>query len=448
MIDAPVQASAAPPEVRSEAAPASAPRTILCVDDEPNILSAMKRLFRPTGHRVLIAESGAAALELLRTERVDLIISDMRMPAMSGAELLQQVRSQWPTITRILLTGYADMSSTIAAINEGQIHRYITKPWNDSEILVTVKDAFDRKSLEDEKARLETLTITQNEQLKQLNATLEHKVVERTAELAQANDRLKKNYVNSIKTFSNLIELRGGQLVGHSRKVADLSRKTAKAMGLNETQSHEIFIAGLMHDIGQIGLSDHILASPVSKLKPDEGIQYRLHPVLGEQALMGLDDMQPVAALIRSHHERWDGRGFPDGLQADDIPLGARILAVADAFVDMQSGHVITECLSQAEALTMVKRGTGIQFDARVAEVFLKLFDRPPPPQAPQPLAVGSEGLQPGMVLARDFVSPEGVMLLAAGHVLTEDLIKRIQVFERRSGRPVELAIHPRQELT
>ncbi|MGH7290971.1 MAG: response regulator, partial [Myxococcota bacterium] len=210
--------------------PQAIPRTVLCVDDEPSILSAMKRLFRSSGHRVLTAESGAAALALLETETVDLIISDMRMPMMTGAELLSQVRTRWPEITRLLLTGYADIDSTISAINEGQIHRYIAKPWKDSEILGTVAEAFERKALVAEKNRLEALSIRQNEELKALNATLEQKVEERTAELAQLNDRLKKNYFNSIKSFSNLIELRGGQLVGHSRKVADLARRTAKTL--------------------------------------------------------------------------------------------------------------------------------------------------------------------------------------------------------------------------
>jgi response regulator RpfG family c-di-GMP phosphodiesterase len=425
--------------------PAALPvvRTILCVDDEPNILAAMKRLFRPTGHRVIVAESGAAALDLLAVEAVDLIISDMRMPSMNGAELLQRVRAHWPSVTRILLTGYADIASTIAAINEGQIHRYITKPWNDSELLITVKDAFDRRALQEEHARLAALTVSQNEALKQLNATLEQKVSERTAELGQANERLKKNYFNSIKTFSNLIELRGGHMVGHARKVADLARKTAKALSLSEPVIHDIFTAGLLHDIGQIGMSDHILTTPVSKLTPEEGIQYRLHPVMGEQALMGLDDMAPVAALIRSHHERWDGRGFPDGLKGDDIPMGAQILCIADAYDDLLAGRFVSGSLSPADAMTMIKRGIGQQFAPRVADAFISLFNRPPAPPPPQPLALSSEGLQPGMVLARDFVSTEGVMLLAAGHVLTEDLIKRIHAFERRSGRTVQLAILP-----
>lgn len=426
--------------------PQAIPRTVLCVDDEPSILSALKRLFRPTGHRILTAESGAAALALLESESIDLIISDMRMPMMTGAELLSQVRTRWPDVTRLLLTGYADIDSTISAINDGQIHRYIAKPWKDSEILGTVAEAFERKALIAEKNRLEALSIRQNEELKALNATLEQKVEERTAELAQLNDRLKKNYFNSIKSFSNLIELRGGALVGHSRKVADLARRTAKALNLDDTQSHDVFIAALMHDIGKIGLSDVTLSKPVSKMTPEESARYRLHPIFGEQALMGLDDMQPVAALIRSHHERHDGRGFPDALKEDAIPMGARILAVVDAYEDMQAGHLITECLSPNEARTMIGRGRGTQFDPVVVDAFLSLFAKPTAPPPHRPLRLRTNELRSGMVLASDFLSAEGVLLLAADHVLTDELIARIKAFERREGRPILLAIRPAQE--
>ena len=430
------------PQASSDS-PVTASRTILCVDDEPSILSSLRRLFRTTDYRILTAESGAVALDLLQTESIDLIISDMRMPEMSGAELLQQVSTRWPSITRLLLTGYADMKATIAAINEGQIQRYIAKPWNDNDIRMIVKDVFERKTLEEQ---LEALKIRQHDELKSLNNSLERKVDERTAELVLASERLKKNYFNSIKAFSNLIELRGGHLMGHARKVADLTRKTAQAMQLDANQAHEIFIASLLHDIGQIGLSDQLLIKPVPKMTPEEGTQYRLHPILGEQTLMALDDMQPVAAIIRSHHERFDGQGFPDGLKGVGIPIGARILAIADMYEDLMAGHFISEALSPTQARTLIARGRGIQFDPDVTDAFLSLFAAPPAVPAHRPLKLRTDELKVGMVLAHDFLSTEGVLLLAADHVLTEELIDRIKIFERRLGKPILLAIRQVKE--
>ena len=160
--------------------------TLLLVDDEPSILSALRRLFRPHGYRIFTAESGAAGLAILEQESIDLIISDMRMPEMDGATFLKQVRQRWPQAMRILLTGYADITSTVSAINEGEIYRYIAKPWDDTEMLTVVREATERQRLESENRRLTALTQAQNEELKSLNASLEQKVAERTAELRQA----------------------------------------------------------------------------------------------------------------------------------------------------------------------------------------------------------------------------------------------------------------------
>ena len=425
---------------------AAGQRTVMCVDDEPNILSALRRLFRASGCRILLAGGGAEALELLAQEKVDLIISDMRMPGMDGAELLEQVRRRWPHITRVLLTGYADVKSTIAAINRGEIYRYINKPWNDDEMLLMVQQAFERHALQDEKRRLEALTQAQNDELKALNASLEEKVVERTAELACATERLKKNYLNSIKVVSNLVELRGGALNGHARKVAGLARRTAQQLGMNGVDTHEVFIAAMLHDIGHIGLPEPLLACSVPLMSAEDRAAYVKHPVLGEQALMPLDDMRGVAALVRSHHERPDGQGYPDGLAGDAIPLGARVLAVVDAWDDLQSGHLIRTPLSADQARTMLLRGRGSQFDPVVLDAFIQVISPARREVGPQCIELPVDALKPGMVLGRELHSAEGVMLLAVEHVLTADLIQRIRAHALRCAEP--LVFHIRVDRT
>lgn len=423
-------------------ATAQAPWTILCVDDEPNILSSLKRALRNPHYRVLTVPGGAEALAIMEAEPADLVISDMRMPGMDGAQLLGQVRRRWPRTMRILLTGYADVTSTIAAINEGQIYRYVNKPWDDGELQVTVAQALERLALEREKTRLETLTRSQNEELRSFNAQLELRVEQRTAEVTQANDKLKRNYMTSIKVFANLIELRGSQLVGHGRRLAESTRQVAKAMGCSSEDTQTVFVAALLHDIGLIGLSDEILAKPVPKLTAEELALYRKHPILGEQSLLALDDMQPVAALIRAHHERFDGQGFPDALAGADIPLGARILAVADAHDDLLNGHMGAPGLKTAQVRTLMMHGRGLQFDPEVLDVFLHI-NQPSAPAPPAPLLMTTESLQPGMVLAADLVSREGAVLLATDHVLTADTIRRIRLYEQREGIRIELRVRP-----
>lgn len=415
--------------------------TVLCVDDEPNILSALKRALRG-GCRVLTAVSGAQAIEVLQSESVDLIISDMRMPGMDGAQLLEHAHRHWPQTVRILLTGYADMAATVAAINRGRIFRYINKPWDDGELQMTVRQGLERLALEREKQRLEALTRTQNEQLIEINTQLEHRVQERTAEVTQAHEKLKRSYLNSIKVFSNLLEMRGGRLAGHGRRVADVARKLAQRMKLPGEDQQHIFVAGLMHDIGLLGLNDALLAKPVSKYTADESTQYRQHSVAGEQSLMALDDMTPVGAIIRAHHERYDGLGFPDRRGGADIPIGARILAVADAYDELQTGQLADISVTAQEARTLMRRSRGQQFDPEVLDAFLDLTE-PNRPAGPDALTLSTKDLVPGMVLATDLISARGILMLTAGQQLTASLIQSIRSFEQREGSHLQLNIRP-----
>ncbi|MEX8193888.1 HD domain-containing phosphohydrolase [Comamonas guangdongensis] len=414
---------------------------ILCVDDEPHIAAALRRLLRGAGHAVHLASSGEEALALLEAESIDLVISDMRMPGMDGAQLLARVRERWPAVGRVLLTGYADLQSTIAAINAAHVYRYLTKPWDDRELLTVVQQISDYQILQREKERLEAVAHAQNKELAQLNATLEHKVLERTAELSEAHKKLKKSYVASIRMFSNLLEWRGGPLAGHSHRVADLTRRTAKVMGLSESEQQDAFVAALIHDIGHITLPDGMLARPVPRLNPEELGKYRQHTSQGEQLLLAIDDAYAVATLVRHHHEHFDGSGYPDGLSAVAIPIGARILAVADTYDDLQIGHLSSSPLSPADARTMIAHGRGKQFDPEVVDAFLQLLlDAAPIPEAP-PIPTSPTDLRPGMTLARDFLSGAGVVLLPAGHVLTAELIRRIQLRAAHEELPIQLPI-------
>jgi response regulator RpfG family c-di-GMP phosphodiesterase len=433
-----VQAGLATVEVPSlatlEAAEAQ-PWTVLCVDDEPSILSALRRVLRVEGCRLLVAQGGAEALAILATESVDVVVSDMRMPGMDGAQLLARVREEWPGTARILLTGYADMDATIAAINNGQIYRYIHKPWDEHELRLTVRQAAERQQLERERQRLQDLTAVQNQALQELNVALEARVAERTAELSVANDRLKRNYLTVIRTFSGLLELRGGVLAGHGKRVGDLARRMGVALELPTEQIQDLFVAGLLHDLGFTAIPENVLTIAQMLLGPAEMNAYRRHPVLAAQALMALEDMQGVIPMVRGHHERYDGKGFPDRLMGDDIPLGARILAVH--YDDLLHGHITGKPLKPDQAKSLLQRGAGEQFDPELLAVLLRLTDEQP---TQYPLReVAARELKPGMVIGRDLKTAENVVLLAIGQVLSTGLIQRIQRFEEREGVPVSL---------
>jgi response regulator RpfG family c-di-GMP phosphodiesterase len=424
-------------------APPGGPWTVLCVDDESNILSALRRVLRGAGYQVLVADGGAAALERLAVDEVHAVISDMRMPGMDGAQLLEQVHQRWPQVVRVLLTGQADMQSTVAAINRGRILRYLTKPWDEPELLATLREGVDRLALEREKTRLEALTQQQNAALLTLNAELEDRVAARTAELSDANGKLQRNHLKTIKVFSNLLELRGDRLAGHGRRVAETARELARAMGLPEPECLDVFVAGLLHDIGLIGTLDRLLAKPTARYTAEEMALFREHATAGEHSLLALDDMQAVLPMIRGHHERWDGQGFPDHLAGGAIPLGACILAVADTYDDLQQGQIVDSQLSAAEARTLMRQARGTQFNPEVLDVFLQMTEpqapRPPPPM----LRVPSVALEAGMVLAADLVSSRGVLMLTKGHRLTSSLIARMREFEAREGGALQISVVP-----
>jgi response regulator RpfG family c-di-GMP phosphodiesterase len=418
-----------------------APWNLLCVDDEPNILSALRRLLRPHGYQVTIANSGAQALAVMEEQAFDLVISDMRMPEMDGAQFLEQVKRRWPDTVRLLLTGYADVTSTVDAINKGEIYRYISKPWDDNELLLIVRQALERKALEREKVRLELLTARQNEELRDLNANLELKVMERTVELRKAHDKVKTSFLTSIKVFANLIELRGSNLAGHSRRVADLARKIANRMALSPADSQDVFLAGLLHDIGKIGLPDLLLVKPVPQMTGEELGLYRKHPVKGEQSVMALEELRGAARIVRSHHERFDGQGYPDGLMGDSIPIGARILCVANDYDGLQIGSLSVRRYTQEDAKKLIAEGKGKRYDPQVIEAFLDIVGKVEVRDTGE-IELGVADLKPGMILSRDLLSRDGVLLLAADYILDANLIRQIRDYA--ASENIVMHIHVR----
>jgi response regulator RpfG family c-di-GMP phosphodiesterase len=426
----------------SPVTPANKP-TLLLVDDESSILTALQRLFRPHGYRIFTAESGPAGLAILENETVDVVVSDMRMPGMDGAQFLEQVFSRWPDTKRILLTGYSDAGATVAAINQGKIWRYVSKPWNDDEILVTVGQALAHRQLMHENVRLTRLTRQQNEELKELNANLEQKVSERTAELAAANQQLRQGFLNTVQLFSNLIEIRGGKLAGHSRRVADLARRLAEHMSLTDADLQDVFLAALLHDIGKLGLPDNLLNAAFNALPPQSRSEVMHHPAKGQQLLMAVEQLAKAARLIRHHHEYYDGSGYPDRLKGLSIPLGARILAVANDYDALQIGVLTLHPHSPLEAQQYILKERGRRYDPQVVDAFFAMLAEDAA-KYPKELALRPADLRPGMVLTRDLMHAEGYTLLPRGRVLNAESIAQLRLME--TEEKLALTLHIRND--
>jgi len=429
---------AAPSSAMADDSLAVAP-TVLTVDDEPSVLSALRRVFRVQGIKTLQATSAAQGLILLESNAVDMVISDMRMPEMDGARFLEQVRAHDDSIVRILLTGYSDISSTVAAINKGAIHRYIAKPWDDQDLVLAVREALVRRDLEKRNAELTELTRRQNDELREANQTLESRVAARTSELQQINgmldaayEDLNNTFLHAVNVFSSLLELRGGQ-PGHSRRVAEISRETARRMEMSSRDIRDVQLAALVHDIGTIGFPDAMLGKPVSAFTGEEHLRYRRHPIDGEAALMALSQLQGVARIVRQHHERLDGRGFPEGLKGSDIVPGARIVAAASDLDDLLHAGMGDQRYTMENAKKVLVGSIDTRYDRKVVETIISVVDDMAK-AAKADVQLDVQDLRPGMVLARAMVTSKGATLLAAGHVFDERMVRQVQGFSLREG--------------
>jgi response regulator RpfG family c-di-GMP phosphodiesterase len=423
------------------------PPTLLLVDDEPSVLSALRRLFRLQGYDIEQATSGADALQVLARRPVDLVISDMRMPEMDGATFLEAVRQSHPDTVRLLLTGYADIGATVAAINRGEIHRYIAKPWDDQDLLLVVADALRRRALEQHNRALLALTRQQNLDLAALNHGLEDRVAARTAELEQlasmlqaAYDELDADFTKAMKVFSGLLELRHDGMAGHGRRVSALVERVARRLALDERSRHDLVLAALLHDIGKIGFSDELLRQPVSRLNAQELARYQRHPVDGEAALLSMDKLRGAALIVRQHHERVDGRGFPDQLGGDDIGLGARILAAASDYDGLVSGDLAETAYTAEQARQALYDGIGSHYDPAVVAALCSVLDQLAD-EAVAELKLDERALRPRMVLSQDLLTPMGAVLLPSGYRFDAAMVRRVTDLAERFGLHFQIRV-------
>ncbi|MCT8947254.1 HD domain-containing phosphohydrolase [Pseudomonas iridis] len=417
---------------------------VLLVDDEESILNSLRRLLRSQPYDVLLATSGAQALEILTQQPVDLVMSDARMPNMDGATLLAHVHELYPATTRIMLTGYADPAAIIKAINEGRINRYISKPWNDDEMLVTLLQALEHQHSERERQRLEQLAQVQNDQLKLLNSTLEKHVAARTAELQQTADmldlayeELKHSYVTGTEVFSLLANLRLPPAKQTNRQIIELVRAYCKMHGIDEASSRDLTMAAALYNIGKLSWTDNMMVTPSDLLRHTERDRYRGYPKQSESLLMTLDPMKDAARLILHHQERWDGSGFPDRLKGEAIPLGSRLLKLAVDFVELQRGLILERQMNSDEALLYLRQYAGKLYDPELVEDFIQVcaaFLSDVVLADPDVKVLGTRELAAGMILARNLNADNGMLLLNAGKVLSELLVDKLISFEAMEG--------------
>lgn len=416
--------------------------SILLVDDEENILRALQRLLMDEEDiEITVATSGEEGLKMLPDlVNLGLIVSDQRMPGMTGAQFLEKARTIKPDATRIILTGYADVTAAVDAINKGGAWRYLAKPWNDDELIRAIHEGLERYRIYMENRRLNALVLKQNQELDEWNANLKQRVLAQTTEirkkneeLTSSNSRLKCAFDGVIAAFAELINLRDKRFRRHGQNVSSLALQAAQALKLPAAEIETIRIAGLLHDIGEMGIADHILLKERAAMNDEERVAYRSHPVRGQSAIDAIENLRPAGLLIRHHHEQWDGQGFPDGLKGDAIPMGARILAYADLIDRVAGSDTVEHGLAKAMANIEIEQGRTL--DPSLLSVFRVTtkytYALAKSEEILKELEIKPVNLHVGMVLARDVVSGTGMLLLRSGVKLDEDRIASISRYYR-----------------
>ncbi len=395
--------------------------TVLLVDDDQRVLSALTRLLRPDGVGVLSAASGEEALVLLEEHGASIgaVISDYAMPGMNGAELLRAVRLRWPDITRVLLTGNADLPAAAQAVNEGQLSRLYTKPWRPDEFRQAVFQALEQHRLLGENRRLRALADEQAARLEQWNERLEVLVAERSAELERANAGLHQALLDTVRLLLTFLERRLPERAARCRESARLAGRLAERAGLSPDEARRVQVAALVHDIGLMGLPDALLRRSPAELPLAGRLRYEQHAVIGQSMLGAVDQLADMALWIRHHHERWDGQGYPDRLAEAAIPLASRIIAVADGYQE-----AIRRDGGTATAWRRAHRTSGA-FDPELLMLLSDEVEGRSSRRVERTVRIAE--LHEGMVLAEPVRTAAGTVLLHAGEALRAEHVVRIQ---------------------
>jgi putative nucleotidyltransferase with HDIG domain len=332
---------------------------ILVVDDEEAIREVVSTLLEAQGYRCTVSSNGRIALEAFGNDTFDLVLSDIVMPEMDGLKLLAELRSQDPDVPVIMVTAMHDISIALEAIRAGA-YDYILKPFEKDQLHLSV-----RRALEHRRLVIENRTY---------QSDLEHLVAERTQQLSVTLQDLEQSYDYTLEALGSALDAKDAETEGHCQRVTAFTITIARSMGVDKGLLRHIARGAFLHDIGKMGIPDHILRKP-GPLTTDEREIMRRHCEIGFAVLERIPFLKEAAEIVLSHQECYDGSGYPRGLKSEQIPLGARIFAVADTLDAMISDRPYRKALPISAAREEIRRYSGRQFDPRVVQVFMSIPD-------------------------------------------------------------------------
>ena len=338
---------------------------VLIVDDEVSIRRTLQAFLLEAGYEVALAEDAACARRLLTSTDIDVVVSDIILPGVTGVELLQFIREAAPRVQVILMTGEPTVETAAEAVRAGALD-YLSKPIGKQAVLRSVEHAARVKTLDDERERLALIDREYRRDLQQL-------VDQQTTELRETNERLRRTIEGTIHAMTLVVESRDPYTAGHQQHVASLARAIAQELALPEDRTEGLYLAGMIHDLGKIGVPAEILSKPGRLTDPEMSL-IRTHPEVGFTILRGIQFPWPIAEIVRQHHERLDGSGYPRGLKGEDILLDARIIAVADVTEAMASHRPYRPALGIDRAIEEIERRKGTLYEPQAVDACVRLF--------------------------------------------------------------------------
>ena len=411
---------------------------VLCVDDEQNILRAIKRALFSLDVDLTLADSGEKALAVMKEKPIHVVISDMKMPGMTGAELLEQVAAHYPDTFRVVLTGFADIDATIKAVNQGRIHRYLQKPWDNQELINTIEEGLERIKLKDENARLQKLTKLQNAKLKEVNNSLEQVVQKRTKQIKAALRRIEQRNGALEQVLFNVISINPDIDGKFAIEVSELATKLANLLECSKEETNVIRYACLIGELGLLGLKPEHYRPAFNKLSYQQQKNYLSQTKLAKTILAPAEHLREVSDILEYQFEYYNGAGLYK-LVATQIPIGARILAVARDYWRMVSGRITGQPMTPIEARVELKKHRNTRYDGNVLDILLNTKDIDQPSYIENRLS--TEELKPGMVLSKNLYNESHILLLPEGHVFTDATIAKLAQYEREHNRFFDIAV-------
>ncbi|MBX2853198.1 MAG: response regulator [Phycisphaeraceae bacterium] len=341
------------------------PSRILLVDDEPLILKSLTRLLYADGYEIDTAADGQAAVEMMRAQEYAVVISDQRMPGMSGSEVLREACELLPHATRITLTGYTDIESAIRSVNEGSVQYFLLKPWENDHLRDIIHRACERQRTKMQLRMAQATIANQRDTLLELNTSLKARVLERTTDLVQAHEETHRALVLAL-------DARERATAGHSYRAAVYTIRLAIAHKLPSESFDCLYRGSILHDIGKIGVPDNVLLKP-GKLTDEERCVMQEHVRIGAAILNDIGHLRDAKDIPLYHHEKFDGSGYPNGLAGEAIPIGARLFALIDVYDALTSERCYKSAMLHEQAAGLILKDRGKHFDPDIVDTFLAI---------------------------------------------------------------------------